>query len=89
MRRYRFTLDSGTVLNIKPPTLRQYYKGLLTAKNDAQLFRAVAEICTSNDEGIAVTEEYVIDNFTVDDLSRFMRGLNSWINAERSADPNS
>lgn len=88
MRRFVFTLDNGTVLSIKPPTLRMYYKELLTAKNDPQLFNAVADICNRNDEGIAVTEEYVIDNFSVDDLSRFMMDLPEWIRAEREKSPN-
>lgn len=88
MRRFNFKLDNGTALTIQPPTLRMYYKELLTAKNDPQLFNAVAHICDRNDEGITVTEEYVVDNFTVDDLSRFMRELPEWINSERKADPN-
>lgn len=88
MRRFVFTLDNGAVLSIKPPTLRMYYKELLTAKNDPQLFNAVADICNRNDEGIAVTEEYVIDNFSVDDLSRFMKDLPEWIRAEREKNPN-
>lgn len=88
MRRFNFKLDNGTALTIKPPTLRMYYKGLLNAKNDPQLFSAVAEICNRNDENIAITEEYVIDNFTTDDLTRFMKELPVWINSERKADPN-
>lgn len=88
MRRFVFALDNGTVLNIKPPTLRMYYKELLTAKNDPELFNAVANICNRNDDNISVTEEYVIDNFTVDDLSRFMKELPAWISNERKSDPN-
>lgn len=88
MRRFIFELENGTVLTIKPPTLRMYYKELLTAKNDPQLFNAVAHICNRNDEEIIITEEYVIDNFTVDDLSRFMRELPAWVNNEKKNDPN-
>ena len=88
MRRFIFTLDNGTTLSILPPTLRMYYKELLTAKNDPQLFNAVANICNRNDEKIAINEEYIIDNFTVDDLSRFMKELPVWINSERKSDPN-
>lgn len=88
MRRFNFKLDNGTVFTIKPPTLRQYYKGLLIAKNDPQLFRSVAEICSRNDEGTEVTEEYVVDNFTTDDLHRFMKELPAWVNSEKEADPN-
>ncbi|MBR4627787.1 MAG: hypothetical protein IKO47_08830 [Ruminococcus sp.] len=88
MRRFVFKLDNGTVLNIKPPTLRMYYKELRCASTDPQLFNAVADICGRNDEGIAVNEEYVIDNFTVDDLRRFVKELTSWIEGERASDPN-
>ncbi|NLT08215.1 MAG: hypothetical protein GXY08_01760 [Ruminococcus sp.] len=89
MRRFKFTLDNGTRLTIKPPTLRQYYKGLMIAKTDPQLFRSIAEICNANDEGIPITEEYVIDNFNTDDLSNFLRELPAWVKEERASDPNS
>lgn len=89
MRRFSFKLDNGTILTIKPPTLRMYYKGLLTAKNDPQLFNAIADICNRNEENIPVSEEYVIDSFTTDDLTRFMKQLPAWINSERNSDPNS
>lgn len=88
MRRFNFKLDNGTALTIKPPTLRQYYKGLLIAKNDPQLFRSVAEICNRNDEGIEVTEEYFVDNFTTDDLHRFVKDFPAWVNDEKESDPN-
>lgn len=88
MRRFIFVLDNGTSLSIMPPTLRMYYKELRTAQNDQQLFNAVARICNRNDEGIEITEEYLIDNFTVDDFSRFMEELPKWINSERSSNPN-
>lgn len=89
MRRFAFELDSGTKLSIKPPTVRMYYKGLLIAKTDPELYRSIAEICSRNDEGIALSEEYIIDNFTTDDLARFMRDFPAWVNEERRADPNS
>lgn len=88
MRRFIFILDNGTQLTIKPPTLRMYYKGLRCAKTDPQLFNAVAEICGRNDENISVNEEYVIDNFTTDDLSRFLKELPAWIDNVRASDPN-
>lgn len=89
MRRFEFKLDNGTELNIKSPTLRMYYKELRTVKNDEQLFAAVAEICNRNDESVAIDKEYVIDNFTTDDLKRFMRELPAWIENERASNPNS
>lgn len=89
MRRFNLKLDNGVKLTIKPPTLRMYYKGLLNAKTDPQLFSAIADICNANDEEIPVTEEYVIDNFNTDDFSRFMKDFPAWISREREADPNS
>lgn len=86
---FTFNFGDGVTLNIKPPTLRMYYKQLLTAKNDTQLFNAIANICNRNYDDIEVTEEYVIDNFTTEDLKRFMKELPAWVNAERQADPNS
>ena len=88
MRRFEFILDNGTKLTIQPPTLRMYYKELLTAQNDPQLFQAVADICNRNDENIPVNQEFVIDNFTTDDFSRFMKELPAWINNERHSNPN-
>lgn len=88
MRKFNFKLDNGKRFTIKPPTLRQYYKGLLTAENDPQLFRSVAEICNRNDEGTEVTEEYIVDNFTTDDLHRFMMDFPAWVNGEKESDPN-
>lgn len=88
MRRFEFILDNGTKLTIQPPTLRMYYKELLTAQNDPQLFQAVADICNRNDENIPVNQEFVIDNFTTDDFSRFMKELPAWINNERNSNPN-
>lgn len=88
MRRFKFRLDNGTEFTIKPPTLRQYYKGLLLAQTDPQLFRSVAEICSRNDEGTEITEEYIVDNFTTDDLQRFMKEFPAWINTEKESDPN-
>ena len=89
MRRFILKLDNGVKLTIKPPTLRMYYKGLLNAKTDPQLFAAIADICNVNDENIPVSEEYVVDNFNVDDFSRFMKDFPAWISRERDSDPNS
>ncbi|MBR3666084.1 MAG: hypothetical protein IKN66_02865 [Ruminococcus sp.] len=87
-RRYELTLENGTVLHVKPPTVRQFYKGLKAAATDAELFRAIAEICSGNDENIDISEEYVIDNFTVDDLHGFFRGFTGWVMSERDKNPN-
>lgn len=88
MRRFVLELENGTVLHIKPPTVRMYYKGYLLAKKDADLFRSIAEICSNNDENKQITEEYVVDSFTTDDLGRFMEDLPAWIKDTRSSDPN-
>ncbi|MBR1592815.1 MAG: hypothetical protein IJ666_07385 [Ruminococcus sp.] len=88
MRKFTFRLDNGKIFTINPPTVRQYYKGFLKAKNDPELFNAVAEICSNNDENIKITEEFVIDNFTVDDFHRFVKELPEWIADVRNSDPN-
>lgn len=88
MRKFKFTLDNGKSLTIQPPTVRMYYKGLMTAKSDPQLFQSIAEICSRNDEGIRFTEEKFIDNFTTDDFSRFMSEFPKWVQKTREADPN-
>ena len=89
MRRFVFKFGEGNKLTIKPPTLRDYYKGLLAADSDEQLFAAVAAICGRNDENIQINSDFIIDNFTTDDLSRFMIDLPAWVKSERKADPNS
>lgn len=88
MRRFEFTFDNGTTLHIKPPSLRAYYKEFRNAKTDPELFRAIAGICSNNDENIKFTEEKVIDTFSTDDFHRFMETFPKWINEERESDPN-
>jgi len=88
MRRFEFALDNGTVLHIQPPTVKMYYKGYLAAKNDPQLFRSIAEICSRNDEGLTIDESCIEDNFTTDDLGRFMEEFPKWIKGVRDSDPN-
>ena len=67
---------------------RQYFKGFAIAKTDTELFRSIAKICSNNDEKIKVTEEFVIDNFTVDDFHKFVKDFGKWINEVRESDPN-
>lgn len=88
MRKFRFTLDSGQVLTINPPSNRLYYLKYSVAKNDLQLFEAIAEICNNNNEKIPVTTDYVLDSFTICDLQRFTKEFPEWLFKVRDNDPN-
>lgn len=88
MRKFKFTMESGQILTINPPSVRLYYKKYASAKNDATLFEAIAEICNNNDEKIPITIDWVLDSFTVTDLQRFTAEFPKWINGERDSDPN-
>ncbi|MDE5582408.1 MAG: hypothetical protein K2J08_01700 [Ruminococcus sp.] len=88
MRKFRFSLDNGTILTINPPSARLYYKKYAVAKNDNSLFEAIAEICNNNEEKIPVTVDYLLDNFSVVDLQRFTAEFPKWINGEKENDPN-
>ena len=88
MRKFRFSLDNGTILTINPPYARLYYRKYAVAKSDNALFEAIAEICNNNDEKIPVTVDYLLDIFSVFDLQRFTAEFSEWINSERDNDPN-
>lgn len=86
-RRFNFILNNGTGLEIKPPTLRMYYKKLLAAGNDNELIVAIAEICNRNYNEIHIDKNYILDNFTVNDLHNFLIKLPEWIKSEIENDP--
>lgn len=88
MRKFKFTLDNGTTLTVNPPSVRLWYGKYVTAKTDNAVFEAIAEICNNNDEKIPVTVDYLLDEFTVNDLQRFTTAFPAWLNAERDNDPN-
>lgn len=88
MRKFKFYLDNGTILTINPPSVRLYYKKYAAARNDSAMFEAISEICNNNDEKIAVTTDYLLDNFTVVDLQRFTADFPKWLNGEKENDPN-
>lgn len=88
MKKFKFALDNGTILTINPPSTRLYYHTYAAAKSDDDLFRAIAEICNNNDEKITITVDYILDNFTITDTSRFTTGFPRWIANERESDPN-
>lgn len=88
MRKFKLTLDNGTKLHIYPPTVRQYYDKYLSAGNDEDIYRTIAEMVSRNDEGITFTRDDVIDKFTVDDFSGFIEDFPDWIVNEKDSDPN-
>ncbi len=87
MRKFRFTLDNGTKLTINPPSNRLFEK-YSNAKNDRQVFEAMAEICNNNDEKVPVTLDYVLDECSIFDSHRFTAEFPKWINDTRDSDPN-
>lgn len=88
MRKFKLTLGNGTKLHIHPPTVRQYYDKYLSAGNDEDVYRTIAEMVSRNDEGITFTRDDVIDKFTVDDFSGFIEDFPDWIVNEKDSDPN-
>ena len=52
------------------------------------LDNGIAEICSRNDEAVDVDESYIENNFTTDDLGRFMEEFPKWIKGVRDSDPN-
>lgn len=79
-RTYNFTFDSGETLTLGAPKLR-HYNDLLSAKNDGQVITAVADI-------IGKDTEYILDNFTTDDIKRFVRDYPAWVQDIKENDPN-
>lgn len=88
MRKFNLKLENGTHLTVKPPTLKSYYKGLISAKTDDEIFSAVAEICNRNYENTEINLEFVLNNFTVDDFSNFVKDFSEWVQNEKQSDPN-
>lgn len=88
MRKFKLTLDNGTKLHIHPPTVRQYYDKYLSAGNDEDVYRTIAEMVSRNDEGITFTRDDVIDKFTVDDFAGFIEDFPDWIVNEKESNPN-
>lgn len=89
MRKYDLKLDNGTQLTVHQPTVRMWYEGYRTAKTDEAVYKAIADICNRNDEGINIDADYVCDQFTMDDFKRFAREFPKWIENEHETDPNS
>ena len=89
MRKYDLKLDNGTRLTVHQPTVRMWYDGYRNARTDEAVYKAIADICSRNDEGIAVEPDYIKDNFTMDDFKRFASEFPKWIENELSTNPNS
>lgn len=79
-RTFELTLDSGETLTLGAPKLKDY-NALMAAQNDSQIIAAAADI-------IGKDAEYILDNFTTDDIKRFIRNFPAWVQGVKESDPN-
>ena len=87
MRKFKFSIDNGTAFTVHAPKLCRY-KAFLTAKGDDEVYTSVADIVSDNDEKKTIDKDYISNEFTVDDLSRFYKEFPAWLSNEKEADPN-
>lgn len=87
MKKFRFTLASGTKLTIHPPTVRQYYIDCKRASDSSEICEAISGIISRNDEGLSFTAEEIMKNFTADDLAVFITAFPAWIKDKKESDP--
>lgn len=80
MRTYEFELERGGKISVKPPTVRAY-NNLMSAKSDDEIIEAIAQI-TENDR------DYIENNFTYDDLRKFIMDFPLWVHNIKKSDPN-
>ena len=80
MRIYDFELERGGKISLKPPTVRAY-NNLMSAKSDDEIIEAIAQI-TENDR------DYIENNFTYDDLRKFIMDFPLWVHNIKKSDPN-
>ena len=80
MRIFKFTLASGLKIKLKPPALRAYYELIESGRSDDILI-AVAHCCRQE-------SDWIIQNFTANDLCKFIEKFAVWIRSEREKDLN-
>lgn len=80
MRKFVFKLDNDMEITVNAPTVRNYHN-FLESKTDAEIIESIATIINHD-------VEYVYDNFTIDDLSRFITEFPLWVRHEKQSDPN-
>ncbi len=87
MRKFRFETDNGQKFTIHPPRLSVYTR-FIRARKDADVYAAMAEIISNNDEDVKIDGESIPDSFTVDDFNRFFDSFSAWVKNEKESDPN-
>lgn len=80
MRIYDFELERGCKIAVKPPTVRAY-NNLMSAKSDDEIIDAIAQI-TEKDR------DYIENNFTHEDLRKFIMDFPLWVHNIKKSDPN-
>lgn len=79
-RTFEFTLDNETKITVNSPTLRMWHNFLESTK-DSEIVSSISEI-------IGEDTDYIENNFTIDDLRRFIAEFPAWVNGEKQSDPN-
>lgn len=79
-RTFEFTLDNETKITVSSPTLRMWHNFLESTK-DSEIVGSISDI-------IGETTDYIENNFTIDDLRRFIADFPAWVNGEKQSDPN-
>lgn len=88
MRKIKIELDSGLIITVRPPTVRQFYEERAEIKTRDDCYRFIAAVLSRNDEGITFTSEQVLDEFTTDDYNYFWREYIEWVVDEHETNPN-
>lgn len=79
-RTFEFTLDNETKITVSSPTLRMWHNFLESTK-DSEIVGSISDI-------IGETTDYIENNFTIDDLKKFIAEFPAWVNGEKQSDPN-
>ena len=79
-RTFEFTLDNETKITVSSPTLRMWHNFLESTK-DSEIVSSISDIIGEN-------TDYIENNFTIDDLRRFIAEFPAWVNGEKQSDPN-
>lgn len=79
-RTFEFTLDNEKKITATSPTLRMW-TDFLNAKNDGEIISIIAKL-------IGEDTDYIYENFTIDDLTRFIGEYPQWVKGVKDKDPN-
>ena len=79
-RTFEFALDNGTKITVSSPTLRMWHN-FLESQKDSEIVGSISDIIGEN-------ADYIENNFTIDDLRRFIAEFPAWVNGEKQSNPN-